>query len=92
MSALPQDANARTLTFREALNEALRLEMGRDRRVIVLGEDVGRKGGIAGVTRGLLQQFGPERVIDTPISEMAIAGACCGAAMSGLPEGRTPRR
>jgi pyruvate/2-oxoglutarate/acetoin dehydrogenase E1 component len=74
----------RTLTFREALNEALRQEMTRDSRVILMGEDVGRKGGIAGVSRGLLDEFGRERVIDTPISEMAIAGACCGAAMSGL--------
>lgn len=77
-------AQERTLTFREALNEALRQEMARDDRVILMGEDVGRKGGIAGVSRGLLEQFGRERVIDTPISEMAIAGACCGAAMSGL--------
>lgn len=84
MSAQLAAAKPRTLTFREALNEALRQEMSRDERVIVMGEDVGRKGGIAGVSRGLLEQFGPSRVIDTPISEMAIAGACCGAAMSGL--------
>ncbi len=77
-------AEMRTLTFREALNEALRQEMARDSRVILMGEDVGRKGGIAGVSRGLLEEFGRERVIDTPISEMAIAGACCGAAMCGL--------
>ena len=77
-------AGTRTLTFREALNEALRQEMERDSRVILMGEDVGRKGGIAGVSRGLLEAFGPQRVMDTPISEMAIAGACCGAAMSGL--------
>lgn len=76
--------NERTLTFREALNEAIRLEMERDAGVIVMGEDVGRKGGIAGVTRGLLEAFGPDRIIDTPISEMAIAGACSGAAMSGM--------
>jgi pyruvate/2-oxoglutarate/acetoin dehydrogenase E1 component len=84
MNAVSRPTDARTLTFREALNEALREEMARDERVIILGEDVGRKGGIAGVTRGLLEQFGPSRVIDTPISEMAIAGACSGAAMSGL--------
>lgn len=76
--------NGRVITFREALNEALREEMERDPTVILLGEDVGRKGGIAGVSRGLLEKFGRERVMDTPISEMAIAGACCGAAMSGL--------
>lgn len=76
--------NERILTFREAINEAIRQEMARDERVILMGEDVGRKGGIAGVSRGLLDEFGKERVIDTPISEMAIAGACCGAAMAGL--------
>jgi len=84
VSAVAKDIASRILTFREALNEALRQEMARDKRVILLGEDVGRKGGIAGVSRGLLEEFGRERVIDTPISEMAIAGACCGAAMSGL--------
>jgi len=84
LSAVPEKAAVRVITFREALNEALREEMERDQRVIILGEDVGRKGGIAGVSRGLLERFGPERVMDTPISEMAIAGACCGAAMSGL--------
>jgi len=77
-------SGARVITFREALNEALREEMERDDRVFLMGEDVGRKGGIAGVSRGLLEQFGPGRVMDTPIAEMAIAGACCGAAMSGL--------
>lgn len=84
MSAVAKEIDLRNLTFREALNEALKQEMARDKRVILLGEDVGRKGGIAGVSRGLLEEFGPERVIDTPISEMAIAGACCGAALSGL--------
>lgn len=84
MSAVIKTAEVCTLTFREALNEALRLEMTRDSRVIVLGEDVGRKGGIAGVTKGLLDEFGASRVIDTPISEMAIAGACSGAAITGL--------
>jgi len=84
VSTTDKAQSSRILTFREALNEALRLEMARDKRVILLGEDVGRKGGIAGVSRGLLDEFGSERVIDTPISEMAIAGACCGAAMSGL--------
>lgn len=84
MSVVKDKSGARVITFREALNEALREEMERDDRVFLLGEDVGRKGGIAGVSRGLLDQFGPERVMDTPIAEMAIAGACCGAAMSGL--------
>lgn len=84
MNTVKQETAGRIITFREALNEALREEMMRDDRVFLLGEDVGRKGGIAGVSRGLLEQFGPGRVMDTPISEMAIAGACCGAAMSGL--------
>lgn len=84
MNVVKGNADTRVITFREALNEALREEMERDSRVFLLGEDVGRKGGIAGVSRGLLEQFGPGRVMDTPIAEMAIAGACCGAAMSGL--------
>lgn len=84
MSAQTMKTDPRSLTFRDALNEALRQEMARDPNVFLLGEDVGRKGGIAGVSRGLLDLYGPQRVIDTPISEMAIAGACCGAAMSGL--------
>jgi len=84
VSAVKNKSDTRVITFREALNEALREEMERDDRVFLLGEDVGRKGGIAGVSRGLLEQFGPGRVMDTPIAEMAIAGACCGAAMSGL--------
>jgi len=84
MSANATAAGARTITFRQALNEALHEEMARDARVLVLGEDIGRKGGIAGVTKGLLEVYGSRRVIETPISEMAIAGACSGAAMSGL--------
>jgi pyruvate/2-oxoglutarate/acetoin dehydrogenase E1 component len=84
MSDTMQLTNERTLTFRDAINEAIRQEMARDERVILMGEDVGLKGGIAGVSRGLLEEFGKDRVIDTPISEMAIAGACCGAAMTGL--------
>lgn len=73
-----------TKTFRAALTEALAEEMARDKSVIILGEDVGKHGGSRGVTRGLFEKFGGERVIDTPISEMAIAGAACGAALSGL--------
>jgi len=73
----------RELTYREALNEALREEMLRDERVFLLGEDIGIYGGANGVTRGLLDEFGPERVIDTPISEAAIVGAATGAALVG---------
>ena len=82
-------------SFRDAINEALFLEMRRDPRVIVLGEDVsggaggtsGQRdaaGGIFGVTKGLIGEFGAERVIDTPISESAIVGAGAGAALAGL--------
>lgn len=72
------------MTFREAITAALRDEMERDPTVIMLGEDIGRHGGARGATKGLWKQFGPTRVIDTPISELAIAGASCGAALGGL--------
>jgi pyruvate dehydrogenase E1 component beta subunit len=81
-------------SFREAINEALRLEMRRDPRVIIIGEDVaggmgagGEQdawGGVLGVTKGLISEFGPERVRDTPISESAFIGAAVGAAATGL--------
>lgn len=74
----------REITFVEALNEALMQEMERDPNVIVMGEDVGVYGGIFGVTKGLLQKFGPDRVIDTPISEAGFIGAAVGAAAAGL--------
>ncbi|MEM8855801.1 MAG: dehydrogenase E1 component subunit alpha/beta [Pseudomonadota bacterium] len=73
----------RTLTYAEAITEAIHLEMARDDKVIVIGEDVGAIGGIFGLTRGLMDAFGPERVRDTPISEGAIAGCGVGAALSG---------
>lgn len=68
----------------EAINAALREEMENDERVFVMGEDVGIYGGIFGVTNGLYDQFGSGRVIDTPISESAIAGAAVGAAVTGM--------
>jgi pyruvate dehydrogenase E1 component beta subunit len=71
-------------TIREAINEALHEEMTRDERVIIMGEDIGVAGGVFKVTAGLLDQFGPERVIDTPISEAGIVGLAVGAAMTGL--------
>jgi pyruvate dehydrogenase E1 component alpha subunit len=74
----------RKINYRQALNEALREEMLRDERVFIMGEDVGVYGGAYGVTRGLYDEFGPERVRDTPISEAAIAGAAAGAAMTGM--------
>jgi len=68
----------------EAINMALRQEMTRDKDVIVLGEDVGADGGVFRVTEGLLHEFGPERVIDTPLSELALVGAGAGMAAYGL--------
>ena len=74
---------ARPLRFAEALNEALREEMRAHPTVFVLGEDVAVSGGTFGATAGLLEEFGPARVIDTPISENTIVGAALGAAMVG---------
>jgi pyruvate dehydrogenase E1 component beta subunit len=74
---------ARTMTYREALREAHREALARDPRVFVMGEDVGRYGGAYAVTKGLLDEFGPERVRDTPLSELAFVGAGVGAALGG---------
>jgi pyruvate/2-oxoglutarate/acetoin dehydrogenase E1 component len=71
------------MSFAEALNQALREEMQKDSCVFVMGEDIGRMGGLFKVTKGLLEEFGEDRVIDTPISEAAIAGAGVGSAMVG---------
>ncbi len=71
-------------TYLEAIRQALFEEMRRDPNVFCLGEDIGVYGGAFKVTAGLLEEFGPERVIDTPISEAAIVGAACGAAHLGL--------
>jgi pyruvate/2-oxoglutarate/acetoin dehydrogenase E1 component len=72
------------MTFGQAVRAALREEMLRDDRVFLLGEDIGVYGGAFGVTDGMLAEFGPERIRDTPISEAAIAGAAIGAALGGL--------
>jgi pyruvate/2-oxoglutarate/acetoin dehydrogenase E1 component len=74
----------RELSYAEAIREALRQEMQRDERVFIIGEDVGVYGGAFGVTRGMVEEFGDERVIDTPISELGIAGAITGAALTGM--------
>ncbi|OAT73675.1 alpha-ketoacid dehydrogenase subunit beta [Parageobacillus thermoglucosidasius] len=79
-----QKTKQRLLTGNKAIAEAIRLEMERDPNVFVMGEDVGVYGGIFGATEGLFQQFGPERVIDTPISETAFIGAAIGAAAEGM--------
>ena len=72
------------ITFREALRQALREEMRRDDRVFLMGEDIGAYGGSYAVTKGLLEEFGDDRVKDTPIAESVIVGAGIGAAMAGL--------
>lgn len=72
------------MTYAEAIRAALREEMARDERVFLFGEDIGRYGGAFGVTFGLLDEFGPERVRETPISEAAIVGAATGAALAGM--------
>jgi pyruvate dehydrogenase E1 component beta subunit len=72
------------LTYREAVARGIAQEMARDDTVMLIGEDVAAAGGVFKATVGLLEQFGPERVRDTPISEQAIVGAAMGAAMTGL--------
>lgn len=73
----------RTITYLQALREALDEELARDERVFLLGEDIGPHGNVFGVTKGLFDKYGPERIRQTPISEAAIVGAACGAAMIG---------
>jgi pyruvate/2-oxoglutarate/acetoin dehydrogenase E1 component len=74
----------REITYAEAIREALRHEMKLDENVFIFGEDVGRFGGCFGVTAGLYEEFGAERVMDTPISEAAILGAALGSALMGM--------
>ncbi|MFF3608908.1 alpha-ketoacid dehydrogenase subunit beta [Streptomyces sp. NPDC002463] len=73
-----------TITYREALREGLREALTADDRVFLMGEDVGRYGGCFGVSLGLLEEFGPERVRDTPLSESAFVGAGIGTALAGM--------
>jgi pyruvate/2-oxoglutarate/acetoin dehydrogenase E1 component len=72
-----------TLEFRQAINEALAEELASDESVYLIGEDIAAAGGVFKVTEGLLERFGPDRVIDTPISELALAGAAFGSAITG---------
>lgn len=72
------------ITYREALKQALREALLNDDRVFLMGEDVGRYGGAFAVSKGLLQEFGPERIMDMPLSESAFVGAGIGAALAGL--------
>ena len=78
------DANIRQISYAQAISEALREEMIRDPNVFVMGEDTGLYGGAYGATRGLWEEFGDWRVIDTPISEATIGGMAVGAAMAGM--------
>jgi pyruvate/2-oxoglutarate/acetoin dehydrogenase E1 component len=72
------------MTYREAMREALRTALRNDDRVFLMGEDVGRYGGCFAVSKGLLEEFGPERIRDTPLSESAFVGAGIGAALGGM--------
>ncbi|GAA2243909.1 MULTISPECIES: alpha-ketoacid dehydrogenase subunit beta [Kitasatospora] len=77
-------ATGKAVTYREAVREALREALVADERVFLMGEDVGRYGGALGVSLGLLDEFGPARIRDTPLSESAFVGAGIGAAIAGL--------
>jgi len=77
-------AETQVVELREALRQALDEEMARDSRVYVMGEEVGEYNGAYKVTKGLLDKWGPKRIIDTPISELGFMGLCVGAAMTGL--------
>jgi pyruvate dehydrogenase E1 component beta subunit len=81
---IPAGTNMKTVTVREALRDAMAEEMRRDSRVFIMGEEVAQYQGAYKVTQGLLEEFGPERVIDTPITEYGFAGIGTGAAMGGL--------
>jgi len=72
------------VTYREAMREAIREALQKDERVFLMGEDVGRYGGCFAVSKGLLEEFGPERIRDTPLSEAAFVGAGIGAALGGM--------
>ena len=78
------DVTSQVTTYREAVAEGVAREMRRDPRVVCLGEDIGAAGGVFKTMAGLYDEFGPDRVWDTPISEQAIVGAAMGAAMTGL--------
>ena len=72
------------MTYLEAIADALRTEMKRDESVFMIGEDIGTYGGAFKLTKGFLDEFGPKRVIDAPISEAAIIGAAIGASLNGM--------
>src|SRR5690242_7351413 len=78
------DQNSVQITYREALKQALRETLQKDERVFLLGEDVGHYGGAFAVSKGLLQEFGPERIMVVPLSESGFMGAGIGAALGGM--------
>ncbi len=80
----PETAKMQEVDLREALRQALNEEMERDSTVVILGEEVGEYNGAYKVTKGMLEKWGPQRILDTPISELAFAGLGIGAAMTGL--------
>src|SRR4029077_6155101 len=81
---IPAGTAMATMTVREALRDAMAEEMRRDQDVFVMGEEVGEYQGAYKVTQGLLDEFGPDRVVDTPITEYGFAGVGVGAAFAGL--------
>ena len=83
-SDLPSRDGDRVIQYREALREAMSEEMRRDKKVFLIGEEVAEYNGAYKVSQGMLDEFGPKRIIDSPISENGFAGACIGAAMYGL--------
>src|SRR5512134_1333591 len=72
------------MTYREAVRQGIREAMLKDKRVFLMGEDVGAYGGCYAVSKGLLEEFGPDRIRDTPLSESAFVGAGIGAALGGM--------
>jgi pyruvate dehydrogenase E1 component beta subunit len=83
-NALPSREGDRLIQYREALREAMSEEMRRDKAVFLIGEEVAEYNGAYKVSQGMLDEFGPKRIIDSPISENGFAGMCIGAAMNGL--------
>src|SRR5271169_6418637 len=80
----PAASAATEITYRDAMREAIRDALRRDKQVFLMGEDVGRYGGCYAVSKGLLAEFGPDRIRDTPLSESGFTGAGIGAAMAGM--------
>ena len=83
-AAKPKASAVRTLNLVQAVNEALDIAMGADKRVMILGEDVGRNGGVFRATDGLWKKYGDDRVVDTPLAEIGIMGSAIGLAVNGM--------